>query len=172
MRSPLLDVRCSRAPDPVLPASRTRGGPPQTSGLASADVDRSVLLLLPEPLEAFAHQRLVEDLLATGMAVAVDPPRVSYARQARLPFPVAHRQARRLRKRLRQDPRAVVIFAPTQYPLARALLSQMQAGELWYEHTAGAAAPQLHELAADRARLRFEASDRDALEAALQRLAG
>lgn len=82
---------------------------------------RLVLVLLPEPLERFGRRALVEELLATGAAVAADPPRVSYRRQVALPQRVALRQARRLRKQLRDEPEVVVIFAVEQRPLAVAL---------------------------------------------------
>ena len=138
-----------------------------------------MLLLLPEPLERFAHRSLAEALLATGLAVAADPPRASYRRQARLPdavgVAVAHKQARRLRKRLRDEPRVIVIFDPAQYPLARGLLQLLPGCELWYEYSAPIAAgdartAELHGMAAERARLRFLAAERDVIEAALQRL--
>ncbi len=140
-------------------------------------MSRPLLVLLPEPLERFAHRTLAEELLAAEVAVVADPPRTSYRRQARLPdaigVSVAHKQARRLRKRLRDAPRVVVIFEPAQYPLARGLLQIFPACELWYEHTAAiddARTAELHGMAAERARLRFAATDRDTLETALQRV--
>jgi hypothetical protein len=138
-----------------------------------------VLLLLPEKLEYFALRELAEELLATGRAVAVDPPRTSYRRIARIPDAVSvgisHKQARRLRKRLRQDPRAITIFDPAQYPLARALLQLLPECELWYEHSAtvppdDARLVELHSLAAERARVRFTSADREPLQQALARL--
>lgn len=132
-----------------------------------------MLLLLPEPLEAFAQRALVEELMATGMAVAADPPRVSYRRQAGFAEAVARRQAKRLRKTLKGAPRVVVIFAGSQYPLARALLKLSEEGELWLERSAEPEDEReaaLHRTAVQRARLVFTAADRDALEAALQRL--
>lgn len=132
-----------------------------------------MLLLLPAPLERFAHRALVEELLATGLAVAADPPRVSYRRQVAFADAVAHKQARRLRKRLREDPRVVVIFAGSQYPLARWLLQLLDAGELWLEDStppAGEREASLRRMAAERARLVFTAGDREALEAGLQRV--
>ncbi len=136
-------------------------------------------MLLPEPLERFVHRPLADELLATGLAVVADPPKTSYRRQARLPdaisVGVAHKQARRLRKRLREDPRVLVIFDPAQYPLARGLLQLLPHCELWYEHSApiapgDARTAELHGMAAERAKVRFLASERDVLEAALQRL--
>ena len=151
--------------------------PRKRGGLPSLVVARPVLLLLPEPLERFAHRGLAEELLAAEVAVVAEPPKTSYRRQARLPdaigVSVAHKQARRLRKRLRDEPRAVVIFEPAQYPLARGLLAIFPGCELWYEHTAPVEDPrsaELHGMAAERARLRFTATDREALEAALQRV--
>ena len=97
-------------------------------------MDRRVVLLLPDKLERFAHRALVEQLLATGMAVAVDPPATSYRRIARIPdavsVTVSLKQAKRLRKRLPQDPSAVAIFDPAQYPLARGLLTLVSGCEL------------------------------------------
>lgn len=142
-------------------------------------MDRRLLLLLPEQLERFPHRPLVEALLATGDALAVDPPRTSYRRLARVPdavgVSIAHKQARRLLKRLRETPRAVAIFDPAQYPLARGLLMLLPGCELWYEHTAPIAAgdtraSELHALAAERAHLRFTAADPVPLRDALARL--
>lgn len=136
-------------------------------------VDRPVLVLLPEPLERFVHRGLVEELLATGLTVVADPPRVPYRRQAAFADAVARRQARRLRKRLRGDPRAVLIFTAAQYPLAHWLLELLDDGELWLEHSAapvGELEERLHRRAAARARLLFVAADRDALENALHRV--
>lgn len=142
--------------------------------------ERSVVLLLPERLEGFRHRGLVEQLLATGMAVAVDPPPLAYRRIARIPdalsVTMSLKQARRLRKRLPALPRAVVIFEPAQYPLARGLLSLVAESELWYEHSADVPSgeprlSELHALAAERARVRFTVADTEPLEAALQRLA-
>lgn len=142
--------------------------------------ERVVAVLLPEKLEGFRHRALVEQLLATEMAVAVDPPALSYRRIARIPdalgVSVSLKQARRLRKRLPTAPRAVVIFDPAQYPLARGLLAVLHDAELWYEHTADLPPgdprlSELHALAAERARVRFTAADTNPVEAALQRLA-
>jgi len=124
------------------------------------------VLLLPQVLEAFALRERAEDLLTAPGVVAVDPARVSYTAAARLPEVVgdglAGVQARRLR--LPGEPRAVAIFDPLQYPLARALLAPHPDGELWYGRVA--AEPErtprllerledLHRLATERAALRF-----------------
>jgi hypothetical protein len=122
------------------------------------------VLLLPQELEAFALRERAEDLLTAPGVVAVDPARMSYMAAARLPEAVgdglAGVQARRLR--LPGEPRAVAIFHPLQYPLARALLATHPDGELWYGRVAAEPAPRLrerledlHRLATERAALRF-----------------
>lgn len=119
------------------------------------------LLLLPAPLEAFALRDRAEELLTAPGVAAVDPPRLSYARAARLGEAFADGlaavQARRMR--LPGIPRAIVVFAALQYPLARALAGVHLDAELWYgplETPAGGRERELHELAAERAALRFE----------------
>lgn len=130
-----------------------------------ADAARPVVLLLPEPLEAFSARALAEELLRVPAVVAVDPPRATYPALARLPgaFSAAMgiKQARRLVRRLPGAPAAVVIFAPAQYPLARGLLAEVPDAELWYGPADGAAADggrfgAMHELAGRRAALRFD----------------
>jgi hypothetical protein len=142
-------------------------------------VHRPLLVLLPEKLERFPHRPLVEDLLAAGRAVVVDPPPTPYRRIARIPdalgVTVSLKQARRLRKRLPEDPSAVAIFDPAQYPLARGLLTLLPECELWYEHSAELPAgdkrlSELHALAAERARVRFTAADPQPLRDAVARL--
>ncbi len=137
------------------------------------------VLLLPRELEHFILREQAEDLLRAPGVVAVDPPRLPYGVVARVPAGVASalgtRQARRLLKVLRRDrgePRAVVIFHPLQYPLARALVAASPGCELWYgrwdryEHAYDASPGQrerlgeLHELAAERSSLTFVASDK------------
>jgi hypothetical protein len=135
--------------------------------------DRLVVLLLPERLEDFAWRSVAEDLLQAPGVVAVDPPRTSYRRLARIPdafgVTISSKQARRLRKRLPGTPAAIVIFHPGQYPLARALLIQLPECELWYGRLARPEtdAPgterdrlqELHVLAAERATLTFAHDD-------------
>ena len=137
------------------------------------------VLLLPRELERFILREQAQDLLRAPNVVAVDPPRLAYGVVARVPDAVASglaaRQARRLVRVLRRDrgePRAIVIFHPLQYPLARAMLAACPASELWYgrwdryEHAydAGPALRErlttLHELAAARSALTFVASDK------------
>ncbi len=142
---------------------------------------RLLVLLLPEPLEAFGERRLAEALLGAEGVVGVDPPRISYAAQARIPdvfgVAIAHRQARRLRRRLPGAPAAVAIFHPGQYPLARAIVAQVDGCELWYGRVdrPEAHAPErrrprlaeLHVLASGRAALTFTTSDELGREEAL-----
>src|SRR3954449_4310435 len=98
--------------------------------------NRLLLLLLPERLEDFEHRPVAEDLMQGSGVVAVDPPRTSYGALARVPdallVSIAAKQARRLRRRLPGEPRAVAIFHPAQYPLARGLLAELPESELWY----------------------------------------
>ncbi len=148
------------------------------------DRDRPlVVLLLPQRLEDFAHRALAEDLLRADGVVAVDPPRLSYARLARWPEAlgvlVSQRQAKRLRKHLPGRPAAVAVFDPAQYLLARSVLVLEEDCELWYgalDHdpeTAGSRLTELHALAGQRASMTFDAGGAamrarlaDALEAA------
>jgi hypothetical protein len=137
--------------------------------------DRVVVLLLPERLEDFAWRPVAEDLLQAPSVVAVDPPRTSYTRLARIPdafgVSIASKQARRLRRRLPGTPAAVAIFHPGQYPLARGLLVQVPDCELWYGRVGRPEADaavrdrerllELHVMAAERATLTF--ADEDAL---------
>jgi hypothetical protein len=119
------------------------------------------LLLLPAPLERFGLRERAEELLSAPGVAAVDPPRLSYTGAARLGEGVADGlaavQARRMR--LPGFPRALVVFDPLQYPLARALAGLHPDAELWYgprEVPEGGRERDLHELAVGRAVLRFE----------------
>ena len=69
-------------------------------------------------------------------------------------------QAHRLR--LPGHPRALVVYDPLQYPLARGLSGPYPDAELWYgplRRPASERERALHELAAGRAALRFEHGD-------------
>lgn len=140
------------------------------------DRDRPLcLLLLPRPLEGFILRDQARDLLRAQGVAAADPPRVPYGALGRLPQPFAARiaagQARRLLRGLRGKPRAVAIFHPFQFPLARAILAAVGDCELWYGRwdryeRAYDASPrlrprldELHEAAAQRSALTFVASD-------------
>ena len=136
--------------------------------------DPRALLLLPRALEGFILADQARDLLRADGVVAADPPRVPYGAVARLPGPlrdrVARRTARRLLRALKGDLRAVAIFHPVQWPLARALLAECPAAELWYGRwdryeVAYDASPSmrvrlaaLHEQAAQRSALTFVVS--------------
>jgi hypothetical protein len=118
------------------------------------------LLLLPAPLEAFELRDRAEDLLAAPGVAAVDPPRLSYRGAARLGESFADGltmvQARRMR--LPGHPRALVVFDPLQYPLARALIGLHPDAELWYGPPSapdGDRERALHDLAHERAVLHF-----------------
>lgn len=117
------------------------------------------VLLLPEPLDAFALRERAEDLLTGPGVLALDPPRLPVGR---LPQAVADGlaagQARRLR--LPGTPRAIVLFHPLQYALARALLARFPDAQLWYAEPAlpedaPARIRDLDAMAAARADLRF-----------------
>ena len=123
------------------------------------------VLLLPAPLETFELRERAEDLLRAPGVAAVDPPRLSYNGAARLgegfADGLAAVQARRMR--LPGYPRALVVFDPLQYPLARALAGIHPDAELWYGPTAvpdGGRELALHDLAVERAVMRFRASGR------------
>jgi hypothetical protein len=93
------------------------------------------VLLLPQPLETLEAGHPARDLQRADGVVAVDPPRLSYAAQSRLPAEIADAlaalQARRLLRALPEPTAAVVLFDPRGYPLARGLLA-IDHGELWY----------------------------------------
>jgi hypothetical protein len=120
------------------------GGTPYTLGGAAARAERATssgeeppglcVLLLPRQLESFILRDQAEDLLAAPGVVAVEPARIPYGAYLRLPASIgdglAATQARRLR--LPGVPRAIVIFHPLQYPLARGLIARHPDAELWY----------------------------------------
>jgi hypothetical protein len=93
------------------------------------------VLLLPQPFEALDAEHPARDLQRADGAVAVDPPRLSYRAQSRLPGEIADAlatlQARRLLRALDAPVGAVALFDPRGYPLARALLAITEC-ELWY----------------------------------------
>jgi hypothetical protein len=121
---------------------------------AAPPVERPPLcvLLLPRALEQMPERERVEQLLAAPGVAAVEPARVTAGRPAALADALAMVQARRLR--LPGNPRAIVLFDPRQYRLARALLALHPDAELWY---GGTGEGPLHELAGERAALRFSA---------------
>ena len=93
------------------------------------------VLLLPEPFDALGADHPARDLEPAVCVAAVEPARLSYTLQSRLPAEVADGlaaiQARRLLRALPEKVGAVVLFDPRAYPIARALLA-MGDCELWY----------------------------------------
>jgi hypothetical protein len=119
------------------------------------------VLLLPIALERFTLRERVEDLLSAPGVVAVDPSRLSYGAVARVSDTVADSlaavQARRLR--LPGYPRALIVFHPDQYPLARSLRDLHPDAELWYgppEEPTDERRQALHDRAIERATWQFE----------------
>jgi hypothetical protein len=90
--------------------------------------DALAVLLLPGPLEGFEHQPQVRSLLAIPRVIALEPSRVRTPRFLR--EGTVARQAARIQ--LPGELRAVILYHPAQYPLARALLGRHQQSELWY----------------------------------------
>jgi hypothetical protein len=117
------------------------------------------VLLLPQPFEALAADHQARDLQRADGVVAVDPPRLSYGMQSRLPGEVADAigtlQARRLLRALDDPVGAVVLFDPRGYPLARGLLAIARC-ELWYARN------ELDQGGSDRLRRRLRALDEQA----------
>jgi glycosyltransferase involved in cell wall biosynthesis len=113
---------------------RARKSPRPLGGVDKYEQPPIAVLLLPRELESFILRDQAEDLLKGPGVVAVEPARVPYGAYMRLPSWIADSlaatQARRLR--LPGDPRAIVIFHPLQYPLARGLIARHPDAELWY----------------------------------------
>jgi hypothetical protein len=109
-----------------------------------ADEQPLGVMLLPHPLETFWLRERAEDLLTAPAVFAADPARISYRAFGRLPDAVmtgiAAGQARRMR--LPGVPRAVLLFHPLQYPLARSLIADNPDAELWYAHWSPADDPE------------------------------
>jgi hypothetical protein len=78
--------------------------------------DPLAVLLLPDRLEEFALSEHARDLLRAPHVIALEPPRVSWARLARLPDAFAARTALRQAKRLKLPgtARVVIIYSPLQ----------------------------------------------------------
>lgn len=96
--------------------------------------DPLAVLLLPERLEEFAFEDHARDLLRAPRVIALEPPRVSWTRLARLPEAFAPRVARRQARRLELpgSPRVVMVYEPLQMLLALGLLMRYPDAELWY----------------------------------------
>jgi hypothetical protein len=129
------------------------------------------VLLLPQPLEALPAEHPARDLQRADGVAAVDPPRLSYAMQSRLPGEIADAlatlQARRLLRALDDSVAAVVLFDARAYPLARGLLAIGEC-ELWYARGVPAQEGSkrllrrlraLDEQARDRSTLRFTTTE-------------
>jgi hypothetical protein len=104
---------------PRLPLS----GDPQTD-----NPEPLAVLLLPCRLEDFELESHARNLLAIPRVLAVEPSRHRTPRWLR--EGIALRHAKRLRFPGR--PRAVVLYDPRSYLLARALLGRYPEAELWY----------------------------------------
>jgi hypothetical protein len=98
--------------------------------------DPRALLLLPRSLDGFILADQARDLLRAEAVVASGPPHVPYGIVARLPRPLrdllSRLMAQRMLRTLGGELRAVAIFHPVQWPLARALLRARPQAELWY----------------------------------------
>jgi hypothetical protein len=133
---------------------------------------RLCVLLLGGAVEALPAGDGLADLLRADGVVAVEPARLSYRAQGRVPAELADAlatlQARRLLRALPAAPAAVVVTEPLQYPLARGILAAAVGCELWYaqgDRAPGATARSERRLAAldeqarTRAVLTFARSD-------------
>jgi hypothetical protein len=96
--------------------------------------DPLAVLLLPERLEDFALSEHARDLLRAPQVIALEPPRVSWARLAKLPEAFAARTALRQAKRLKLPgaARVVIIYDPLQTMMGLGLLARHREAELWY----------------------------------------
>ena len=89
------------------------------------------VLLLPARLEELDVRAHAEDLLAAPGVLAVEPARLpARALPGVVADALAGVQARRLR--LPGVPRAVLVYHPGEYPLARALIARHPDAQLWY----------------------------------------
>jgi hypothetical protein len=136
-------------------------------------LDPLAVLLLPTPLEEFSLEDHARDLLRAPLVIALEPPRVSWARLAKLPEAVALKTSLRTAKRLKLPgtPRVVVVYDPLQTRLALALLARHPEAELWYlrpGERVPVADAQLDRRIADMDEV---AHDRAALELAIEALA-
>jgi hypothetical protein len=101
--------------------------------MTDPDEEPLALLLLPEPLERFAHAEHARDLLRAPRVLALEPPRMSWGRIARLPDAMALgigvRQARRLK--LPGRARVAIVYDAGQLALAQGLQLRWEGLELW-----------------------------------------
>src|SRR3982751_3732608 len=161
----------------------TRDGSPLASRALDLRERPIAVLLLARTLEGFILREQAEALLRADGVIAVEPARVPYGAFGRMPAALAEAlavaQARRMK--LPGTPRAIVIFHPLQWPLARAMLALWPQAELWYgrwdRYERAYDAPpklrerldELHDEASERAALVFVASE---VLARLEREAG
>jgi hypothetical protein len=112
--------------------------------MADLTADPIALLLLPVALEQFAHAEHARDLLRAPRVLALEPPRMSWKRIAKLPgslaLGVGVRQAKRLR--LPGPVRVVVLYDAGQLPLAQGLQLRHEGAELWRAETVAEATVQ------------------------------
>ncbi|HWF36727.1 MAG TPA: hypothetical protein VG295_15205 [Solirubrobacteraceae bacterium] len=96
--------------------------------------DPLAVLLLPERLEAFALAEHARDLLRAPQVIALEPPRVSWARLARLPESLALHTAMRQAKRLKLpgQARVIILYDPLQTMMGLGLIARYPGADLWY----------------------------------------
>lgn len=94
----------------------------------------TAVLLMPRRLATFIQYDQAMDLLRSPGVHALEPGRIPYGTYLRLP-PRAARTLARVhapRVALPDEPRAISIFHPAQWPLARELLARHPGCQLWY----------------------------------------
>lgn len=133
--------------------------------------DLLAVLVLPAPLEEFALAEHARDLLRAPRVIALEPPRVSWARLARLPAGLALRTAVRQARRLKLPGKVsvVILYDPLQALMALGLLARHPGAELWYVRASAPGAEpdprlerrsaELDELARSRAVLEISLGD-------------
>lgn len=130
--------------------------------------ERLAVLLLPVGLERFEQADHARRLLAIPRVVALEPSRFRVPKWMRDAIPA--RQVRRLR--LPGEPRVIVLYDPTQYPLARGFCARYEQAELWYIRIAdpeGGELAELDQLARGRATEVHDGAQLQEAEAALRR---
>jgi hypothetical protein len=135
--------------------------------------DPLAVLLLPQRLEEFALAEHARDLLRAKRVIALEPPRVSWARLARLPVALALHTGMRQAKRLKLpgEARVVILYDPLQTMLGLGLLARYPDAELWYLRAGEGSGGDDGKLAGRIAELDELARGRAALATALEELA-
>jgi hypothetical protein len=133
--------------------------------------DPLAVLLLPQRLEEFALAEHARDLLRAPRVIALEPPRVSWARLARLPVALALHTGMRQAKRLKLpgEARVVILYDPLQTMLGLGLLARYPDAELWYLRADEGSGADDGKLAGRRAELDELARRRAALETAIEK---